>query len=215
MTYIAIEGVIGAGKSTLARKICHDLDLRMMAEPVDDNPFLALFYDDPKRWAACMQFFLLQHRYRQQMVAAHSDITHVLDRSLPGDRVFAKLHMRYGNMHELEWKLYEQWYATMTAVRSPFLMVYLEVDPQTALARVKQRARGVEGSVGLSYLADLHDEYTNLIREIESGKREWARGITVLRVPWDADVGHDLGASPQYQDLAEEITRYIRRKVAE
>lgn len=210
MSYVVIEGLIGAGKSTLTNHLCKELGWRMLAEPVEENPFLSKFYEDPKRWAFAMQAYMLQHRYKQQIVAAHSEVTCVLDRSLPGDRVFAKLHHRYGNMHDLEWKLYEEWYATMTAVRPPFLMVFLEVDPETAFARIQQRGRGIEAGIPIDYLRDLDNEYEHLIAQIEGGRHAWSRGIEVMRVPWNDDKKTDLLATPQFGDLVQSIKEYVR-----
>jgi deoxyadenosine/deoxycytidine kinase len=95
--YVAVEGIIGAGKSTLASFLAKKMDWRMLAEPIDGNPLLAKFYEDPKRWAFTMQIRMLHERYRLQQVAAHDHQPCILDRSLPGDRVFAKLQVAYGN----------------------------------------------------------------------------------------------------------------------
>lgn len=206
--YLAIEGLIGAGKSTLSKRLADDLGWWLLPEPVDENPVLPLFYEDPKRWAFPMQINMLHHRYRQQQVAAHSHVQCLLDRSLPGDRVFAKLQTKYGNIHPMEWKIYESCYDSMSAIRPPFMLVYLGVDPEVALARVYQRARGVEVNLKLDYLQDLHREYEALIQDIESGRHHWSRGINVLRVPWDLD-SEDPKAQHLYNHVVSEARRYV------
>lgn len=208
--YVACEGIIGAGKSTLSKVMAEDTGWHLLPEPVDENPVLPLFYADPKRWAFPMQINMLHWRHRQQMVAGHSHVPCIIDRSLPGDRVFAKLQTRYGNMHEMEWKIYEHCYESMVAVKPPFLLIYLEVDPEVALARIYQRARGVEVGIKLQYLEDLAEEYEELLRQIERGNHAWSRGIKILRVPWN-DEKVDLRASAAYKDMIDEAKRYVGR----
>lgn len=208
MTYIAIEGLIGAGKSTLSKKLSEDLGWMLLPEPVDENPVLPLFYQDTKRWAFPMQIQMLHHRYRQQQVAAHSHVPCILDRSLPGDRAFAKLQTKYGNIHPMEWSIYESCYESMSAVRPPFLLIYLAVDPEVALGRVYQRARGVEVGIKLEYLRDLHAEYEALVHDIEFGDHHWSRGIQVMRLRWDDDI-EDL--TEKYDAILSRIQRYARK----
>lgn len=206
--YVAIEGLIGSGKSTLSRWITEKLGWWLLPEPVEDNPILPLFYEDQKRWAFSMQIYMLHIRYRQQQVAGHSHIPCVLDRSLPGDRCFAKLQTKYGNMHEMEWRVYEDCYRSMSMVKPPFLMLYLDTSPEVAFNRIKNRARSVESGISLEYLVDLNTEYESLIKEIESGQHAWSRGISVLRVPWN-DHHPDLNHSPAV-DLLSILRKTVR-----
>jgi deoxyadenosine/deoxycytidine kinase len=186
--YVAVEGIIGAGKSTLAQHLAKRMDWRMLAEPIDGNPLLGKFYEDSARWAFTMQIRMLHDRYRLQQVAAHDHQPCVLDRSLPGDRVFAKLQVDYGNMHPLEWETYERCYYAMSAIRPPMVMVYLRVNPDVAMQRMVTRARDVERHLPVEYLRDLARGYDDLIAQIESGKHAWGRGISVLTVNWDKQI---------------------------
>jgi deoxyadenosine/deoxycytidine kinase len=186
-----IEGIIGAGKTTLTHTIASDLSLRPIFEPVETNFLLEDFYRDPKRYAFPMQMHLLMTRFNLQTLAANEALGNmgfkgaVLDRGLPGDRVFARLHIRYGNIDEKLWKVYENAYNVMSCwLRPPSILVYLDVDPHVAADRVRQRDRSCERGVSLDYLKDLRDGYEGLIAEIESGKHPWSRGMSVLRVPW-------------------------------
>jgi deoxyadenosine/deoxycytidine kinase len=188
MTYIAIEGVIGCGKSTLASHMARRLGWQMLPEPVDGNELLPLFYQDPKRWAFALQVAMLHSRFRSQQVAGYSHVPCVMDRSLPGDRVFAALHVKYGNISPVEWRVYEQCYRAMTSVQPPSLLVFLDVDPEVALARVQKRARTMETGVTIDYLRDLAAGYNDLIDEIEAGGHAWSRGIKVVRYPWNGDI---------------------------
>lgn len=189
--YVAVEGVIGAGKTSLARAIGKRLGWRVLEEPVDGNKLLPLFYEDPKKWAFPFQIKMLHSRYASQNEAAYSRQMCVLDRSLPGDRVFAWLHRLYGNMHAVEWEVYEECYRVMSAIRPPALLLYLRVSPEVAEARMKKRARTVESGVPLAYLRDLATHYDELINTIEGGRHAWSRGLRVQRLDWDADLSEE------------------------
>lgn len=189
-----VEGIIGAGKTTLTRALAKTLGLRAIFEPVESNPYLADFYKFPQRWAFPMQIHLLHARFAMQKLAAYEATMQggyrgaILDRGLPGDRVFARLHMLKGNMSELEWQTYENAYDIMTcSLIPPSLMIYLEVDPEVAHERVTKRARDAEAGVGIDYLRELHRGYLDLLVEIESGEHAWSRGMRTMRIPWNTD----------------------------
>jgi len=186
---IWVEGIIGAGKTTAALELARLLELRAVIEPAETNPFLAMFYQDPKRWSFAMQMFLLRWRFAMQneaMWASMQSRGAILDRGLPGDRVFAQLHARRGNMHELEWLTYEQWFDTMAcALRPPAVLLYLDTAPEVALERTRTRGREAESSIPLEYLQALADGYNELIEEIVAGRHAWSQGIRVVRVPWN------------------------------
>ncbi len=191
---IWVEGIIGSGKTRLTKALAEALELRALFEPVKSNPYLSRFYNNPKRWAFPMQIELLHRRYAMQKLAAFEATMAgghqgaVLDRGLPGDRVFAKLHMLKGNMSEMEWDTYERAYDTMTcSLIPPSLLIYLEVDPEVALERVVKRARNAEVGIGIDYLRELHKGYLDLLVEIESSDHPWSRGMDTMRVPWNVD----------------------------
>lgn len=191
---IWVEGIIGAGKTTLAKVLSDALGLRPIFEPVDSNPYLVRFYENPKRWAFPMQIELLHRRFNMQQLAAREATLgseykgSVLDRGMPGDRVFCKLHMLAGNMSELEWNTYQLAYEVMAcSLVPPSLLVFLDVEPEVALERVRSRAREAEVTVDLKYLTDLRKGYLDLMAEIESGEHVWSRGMEVKRLPWNID----------------------------
>lgn len=191
---IWIEGIIGAGKSTLTLKLAKQLNLRPIMEPVDDNLYLTPFYKDPKRWAFPLQIELMGRRYAMQQLAAYEALAEggykgaILDRGLPGDRVFARMHMLAGNIHELEFGTYERWFDIMTSsLRVPSLIMFLDVDPEVALERIQKRARSAETAITLDYLQALRKGYLDLLIEIESGQHAWSAGMAVQRIPWNVD----------------------------
>jgi deoxyadenosine/deoxycytidine kinase len=189
-----VEGPIAAGKTTLSKQIAEALNLRPLFEPVESNPYLELFYKDPKSCAFAMQIHLLHCRYAMQQIAAFEATMNggysgaVLDRGMPGDRVFARLHREAGNITELEWQTYERAYNTMVCTLiPPSVIVYLDVEPEVALERVKNRKRGAESGMSLDYLRDLRKGYMDLLVEIESKNHSWSRGMEIMRVPWNVD----------------------------
>lgn len=191
---IWIEGIIGAGKTTISKELAKRLNLRPMLEPVQSNPYLAMYYEEPQRWAFPMQIELLFRRFALQKLAAYEVTSEsnffgaILDRGLPGDRVFARLHMLEGNISDLEWQTYQRAYDIMTlSLFPPSLLIYLDVDPKVALERLKERDRKEEVGIPLSYLEKVHRGYLDLMAEIESGRAAWSRGIEVLRIGWNTD----------------------------
>lgn len=206
MSVIWTEGIISAGKTTFSKLLAEYLNLRALFEPVDDNPLLDKFYTEmeertinpelkkqPSRYAFAIQMYLMARRHAIQQLAAWEDRHHeyqgaVIDRGLPGDRVFCKLHVAEGNIEQGFWDVYEYFYDVMSLnMPTPSLVVFLDVDPRTAYERMRTRNRGCESKVPLDYLVKLHRGYLDLMAEIESGAHRWSRGLQVMRVPWNVD----------------------------
>ncbi len=200
---IWVEGIIGAGKSTFSKKIASRLGLRLIEEPVGngegiENPYLEKFYQNPKKWAFPMQIFLLHHRYAMQQLASYEATGvggykgSILDRSISGDRVFAKLHLEAGNIEQLDFQTYETAYLTMCrTLLPPTLLVFLDVQPETAYNRMKKRNRNAESGVPLEYLIQLREGYQELLREAEQALLPWSHAIRICRIPFDFDVAEE------------------------
>ena len=190
---IWVEGIIGSGKSTITKSLAERFNLRAYYEPVETNPYLEKFYDDPKRYAFAMQIYMLGHRYAIQQSAAYESLMTqyggaIIDRGLPGDRVFAKLLTQDGLISQLDWGTYQQLYAIMSkSLTPPSLILYLDVEPKVALHRIRQRARNAESTITLEYLQKLQCGYLDLLGEINSGRHAWAQGMEVVRMPWNTD----------------------------
>lgn len=186
-----VEGVIAAGKSRLTGELETALGFRGFPEPVADKGYLELFYENPKRWAFSIQVEMLRRRWELHRLAmleckAGNVQGCIMDRGMPGDRVFAWLNYRAGNIHPLEWDTYEALFEEFMSVPhlQPSVLVYLDVDAEAAFSRIKKRGRPSEELVTLDYLADLIEAYKILLGAIERGDHPWSHGLKVIRVPW-------------------------------
>jgi deoxyadenosine/deoxycytidine kinase len=156
--YVAIEGPIGVGKTTLARLVQKQLQAELLLEVFEENPFLSDFYADRAKYAFQTQIFFLLSRYRQQ----HQVIEHVLRRSsLVSDYTFAKdqLFARL-NLSNDELAVYERLHGVLAEkIPVPDLVVYLRADLDALLERIALRDRSYERTMPRQYLAALGQAY--------------------------------------------------------
>ncbi|MCL4874472.1 deoxynucleoside kinase [bacterium] len=156
--YVAIEGPIGVGKSSLAELLAKELGGRTLLEAVDDNPFLPRFYADIKKYAFQTQLFFLLSRYQQQKEMFQQDLfktSVVADYLFAKDRIFA-----YLNLDENELCLYEQVYRLLdTRIPKPDLVIYLQASTGVLLERIAGRGIDYEKQVKEEYLEKLVDAY--------------------------------------------------------
>jgi deoxyadenosine/deoxycytidine kinase len=157
--HIAIEGVIGAGKTTLATMLAERLNGRLVLERFEDNPFLPDFYKDPKRHAFQTQIFFLLSRYRQQQEFHQLDLFYdyaISDYIFDKDRIFASLTL---SEHELA--LYDSVVTALEgSVPKPDLIVYLQSSLNRIVSNIRNRGRAMEESITVGYLRDLSEAYT-------------------------------------------------------
>jgi deoxyadenosine/deoxycytidine kinase len=156
--YIAIEGPIGVGKTSLAKLLAKKLDARTILEQFEENPFLTDFYDDPERFAFQTQLFFLLQRYQQQQELKQVDIFHnllVTDYMFVKDRLFASL-----NLNEKEMALYETVMNLLERnVINPDLVIYLQADTDTLLKNISRRKRSFEKNMSRDYIDALNQVY--------------------------------------------------------
>lgn len=173
--YIAIEALIGAGKSTLVSKLSEKNKFTPFYEPVEANPFLELYYTDSQRWAYAMQVNLLFERYKMTQEAYLRSLrgeTCLLDRSVYGDAAFAIVQKWDGYFTDKEYKSYRNMHSVLTSqLAYPELMLWLELSPKDAVERIKKRSRDCEGGIPLDYLEKLYDAYQVILSQLEGHTR--------------------------------------------
>ena len=156
--YIAIEGPIGVGKTSLAEILAKKLNARLIREGAEDNPFIMHFYKDMQKHAFQTQMFFLLSRYKQQQDMVQSDL---FQRGLVSDYVFAKDRI-FANLtlDDNELKLYEQIHAILNGnVLKPDFVIYLQASTDVLLKRIALRGRKFESQINNEYLAELNQAY--------------------------------------------------------
>lgn len=156
--YIAIEGPIGVGKTSLAERLAEVIGAVVLREVTEENPFLSSFYQDPKRYAFQAQLFFLLSRYRQQLDLVQLDL---FQRSVVSDYVFAKDRLfAYTNLDEDEIVLYEEVYSLLRArIPSPDLVVLLQAGTGVLMDRIESRRRDHERHLTIEYLDRINEAY--------------------------------------------------------
>lgn len=155
---IVIEGVVGVGKSSLMN-ILAEQGYEAFEEPVVDNPILDKFYYDRLRYSFPLQVFFLNKRFEH--IKKAKDVSKaVMDRSIYGDAIFARMLNINGEMSDEEFQIYSELLENMLQhVQAPKLMVYLEVSVDEAMRRINKRGRDYELIVERAYWEKLNHEY--------------------------------------------------------
>jgi deoxyadenosine/deoxycytidine kinase len=158
LNYIVIEGVIGAGKTSLARLMARRFGAKLVLEEFDENPFLERFYEDRERWAFQTQLAFLASRFRQQKDLRARDLFHqvvVSDYAFDKDRIFA-----HQNLEGDELQLYETLYKHMEPnTPTPDLVIYLQSTPERLMQNIEKRGRPYEEDMDPAYIEELHEAY--------------------------------------------------------
>lgn len=158
-SYIAIEGPIGVGKTTLAKRLAHSFNYETLLEKAEENPFLERFYQDPRSNALPTQLYFLFQRMRKLQNLRQGDIfqpVRISDFLIDKDPLFAKV-----TLDDDEYRLYQTVYDNVVCdLTKPDLVIYLQAPTETLYERVQRRGNAIERSIEPSYLQQLNDAYT-------------------------------------------------------
>ncbi len=192
--YIAIEGPIGVGKTSLARRLSKTLDCELLLEEPQDNPFLERFYQDKRSNALATQLHFLFQRSRQCQQMRQADMfdpVRVSDFMLDKDQLFAQL-----TLDNEEYKLYELVFERLAIdAPQPDLVIYLQASVDTLLKRIAKRGIAYEQSIESEYLQNLSDLYTRFFHQYD-------RGPLLIVNAEEADL---VGSDHEYEQLLEQL----------
>lgn len=176
---IGVSGIIGVGKSTLVKQLGTIIDCDTFFEPVKRNLYLEKFYKDIKKYSFPMQVYLLNHRFLQHQQMVWSRKSCIQDRTIYEDVIFAKMLKEDGLMDSLDFQTYVDLFQNMSNfLHRPDIIIYLDVEPEVAIERIRQRGRDCETGITLEYLIKLKAGYEDWLSDIKDR-------IPVLRLDWN------------------------------
>ena len=158
--YIVVEGPIGVGKTSLAKRLGETFNVDVILESAAENPFLPAFYDNRRSAALPAQLYFLFQRVRQTETLHQADMfrpAHIADFLIEKDRLFAKV-----NLSDAEYDLYRQVYERLIPqCPAPDLVIYLQAKPEVLLNRVLERGIDYEKNIDTGYLKNISDAYVD------------------------------------------------------
>lgn len=189
LRFIAIEGVIGAGKTSLAKVLSNRLHAGLLLEEFEENPFLTKFYADRRKYAFHTQIYFLMTRYRKQREMAQIDLFNsriIADYLFVKDRIFAEV-----NLSDEEFALYDKIYSILAVdIPRPDLVIYLQSDPELLYKRIRQRGRAYERDMEFEYVGRLCEAYNTFFFHYNSSPMLIVnnKGFDFLANPRDLDL---------------------------
>ena len=197
--YVAIEGTIGVGKTSLANLLSEKLSAKLVLEAFEDNPFLSDFYEDPERHAFQTQLWFLLQRYQQQQDLRQVDMFQnlvITDYMFVKDRLFASL-----NLNEKEMSLYDTVANMMERnVIQPDLVIFLQADIETLMNNISKRGREIEKNISEDYIDALNQVYNEYFFRYQDTP------LVIINT-------NNIDFVNNHKDL-EEVINYIRQPVA-
>ena len=170
--HIAVAGNIGSGKTTLTNMLAKHYGWEPMYESVDNNPYLASFYEDMQRWSFNLQVYFLNNRFRQVIEIRQKKKDVIQDRTIYEDAyIFAPNLHAMGLMPTRDFENYASLFELMAQfLQAPDLLIYLKADTSTLVAQIQKRGRDYENSIRIDYLQHLNERYENWINNYNRGK---------------------------------------------
>lgn len=164
---IVVDGIIGAGKTTVAEFLSKNLNIPLYEELLDDGKstlaqrMLDRFYQNPTRWSAITQVMFLNNRYLDIKKAESEKTSSIFDRSIYGDEIFARNLLVRGQMEEDEFLIYQSILKGMLSqIKVPEILIYIDVSVDTAMERINMRSRSTEADlIPRDYMEDLRENY--------------------------------------------------------
>lgn len=160
LRYVVVEGTIGVGKTSLARRLAHSFQASLVLEEAEENPFLARFYSNPQQGALPAQLFFLFQRAKQLETLNQQDLfasMHVADYLFDKDRLFAGV-----TLDTAELALYDQVYSRLVLdIATPDLVIYLQAPTDVLMERIARRGIDYEQTIDRSYLDKLNAAYAS------------------------------------------------------
>jgi deoxyguanosine kinase len=200
--YLAIEGVIGVGKTTLARLLQPIFQAELYLEVFEQNPFLSDFYSDRQRYAFQTQIFFLLSRYHQQRrissQAMLGNVQIIADYTFTKDTLFARINLK-GDELEMYYRVHQ---ALAEKISLPNLIVYLRADTETLMQRIAVRDRTYERNMDKSYIEELNQVYDHFFADSHH------QGVPVLRI--DTDNINYIRNSEDLQSVESRIRQALR-----
>ena len=170
--HIAVAGNIGSGKTTLTNMLSNHYGWRPHFEAVDDNPYLADFYNDMQRWSFNLQIYFLNTRFKDVVELLKSEETVIQDRTIYEDAcIFAKNLHKMGLMSTRDFENYNSLFSLMLSlVKPPDLLIYLRSSVPNLVNHIQKRGREYEAGIRLDYLQGLNNLYEKWIENYKDGK---------------------------------------------
>ncbi len=188
--FLVVAGNIGVGKSTLTEKLAAKLGWKPFLEPHTENPYLADFYRDMRRWGFHSQIFFLEERLNPHVRLLNDDGDVIQDRSIYEDaEIFAHNLSLLGYIDERDYRVYQRLYAGIRAtLQPPTLILYLRARVNTLQCRIQKRGREYEKNLSPAYLAQLnalYDQWASTfracpVRTIDTDDRDFTRSLEDL-----------------------------------
>ncbi|MDW8327609.1 MAG: deoxynucleoside kinase, partial [Anaerolineales bacterium] len=199
---VLVAGNIGAGKTSLAERLGARLGWRTAFESVADNPYLAEFYADMRRWSFHLQVFFLGHRAQQHLELARDPRSAIADRSIYEDaHIFARALHHLGHLSERDYRSFRVVFdLVVNALPRPDLLLYLQCPVPVLLERIRSRGRSIESGITAEYLSLLESFY-----------EEWLRSFDLCPVLTLRTHDLDFVHKPQHLDI---VVKRIQDKLA-
>jgi len=217
---IIIEGIISAGKTTLAKELALRIRRpKLFLEPVKDNPYLEKFYKDKSRWSLEMQYWLMAKRFKMHQDGIEYEWntggTSVYDRSIYGDGIFAKVLNEEGHIDDIGYKSYLQHKACMERfLLVPQQVIFLDVPVDLALKRIPKRNRDCEqgSAITREYLEKLRHEYNNLLQVLGQKTKvdiiNWEDGMSADDIKSIIELNFNEPVTSKRAFLEAELAKY-------